>query len=378
MEEYTHYIKTKLKSKRILTALLLTLSFFSLFGPFAKLSISSSLSVPFTNNSIKSDTYKVGTLNLSSFATFSNIGDIKVGNRPINQYDVFGINIYSTLKSPPVFSNKLNQAVDTLDPVMLSWMSNEDFNKQLLDLSPQFGQQIFDVSKVAGESLTTVRGVMQSAQPIVLEVDKALEQTADAIRVAEMYKTIANIFIFSIFALTFISIVLFSFSKIPLLVPRLLIAFTIVTVLIMVIAIPVAATQIDTTVTQITTQLNTNINTQITAIINNIFGANARFITFLIGNNTNYIHVNVSLDLGVAPFITLATMIAAFVMSFFIVKESQVTVIPTPVVESVPVETQKETNEEVSEEKDPVVKEKKNKTKKAKVKTEKVKEETTE
>lgn len=365
MEDFTHYIKEKVRSKRVITTLILAISFFSLFGTFAKLSISSSLTVPFTNNSIKSDTYNVGTLNLSSFATFSNIGDIKVGNKPINQYEIFGVNIYSTLKTPPSFSNQLDQAVNTLDPGVLTWMSSESFQTQLLDLSPQFGQQIFNASKVVGESLTTVRGVMVSAQPIVLEVDKALEETAKAIQVAETYKTIANIFIFTLFALTLASIVLFSFSKVPLIIPRLLIAFCFVTIAIMVFAVPVIASQINATVAQITTQLNANINTQIAAIINNIFGDKGKFITFFIGNNTNYVHFNVALNLGFAPIVTLITLLSAFVLSFFIIKEKTHTVISSevvqePIQEGIEIQAHEEANpDETNEVKSEEVKEEK-------------------
>lgn len=318
MEKISKFIHTTTSNKRGMTVALLVISFLCLFGPFAKLSISSSVSLPFANTVLKSDNYSIGTLNLGGFATFQNIGDTKVGDKPLNTYTVLGVNVYDTLKAPPSLGGRLDTVVSMLNPATLDWLRSEELSNQLTALSPDFGATVFSASRFVSDTLTTVRVVTETLQPIVQDVDLALEETASALHTAERIKTIANIVVFSAFAMLAVAAYMFSSPKFSIMIPRILTLVSFLILASIVFMMPIASSQINLLSDHITSQLNTGIHGQILVLIQNLLPDQAALISLFMPTNPNYIDFSIYISMQWGAIIALLSMIAAFTMSFFI------------------------------------------------------------
>lgn len=322
MENNMNFIKTKAKDKRFITVLLLVISFLALFGPFAKLSVSSSLTVPITNNVLKTDNYTIGSLSLGGFATFRNIGDTQVGDKPLKSYNVFGVNVYDTLKNPPTLGGRVDKLVNALNPSTLEYLKSPELNKLLTSRVPDAGATIFDITSTVGDSLLTLRAFAETLQPFMSDLDNVLSQTASALNTAEGLKTVANLIVFIAFVLILIAIYLFCSPKKGLVVPRILTALSFFILASIAFVVPIISYQMNMVTGEISNQLNLSINNQIISIINSIYGDKASFLTVLFGGNANYFSFNLHVSLQWGAILMLITMIAAFITSFYIEHDS--------------------------------------------------------
>ncbi len=309
-----------LHNKRMLAAISVVLAIVCLFGPFAQLSFSGSVSVPFVPNSFATKTNTVATVNLGDFATFKTIGDIKIRNKPINRINVFGVSVYETLKNPPNLSKSIDQAVTFLNPVVIESMRDPKLEQQLIDLAPNFGQDLFGFLKSTSQLLETSRELLVTIQPAVHSTDDVLIQVSDALHTAEFYHMVINASVFALFVLIALSAVLFALKQVPILFPRLLLWIGFGVVIALLIVVPVLNSQINAAITDMTTQFNANMQIQVNTLINNLIGEKAGFLALIIQNNTNvqYVQFQVNLGLGWGAMLASLFMVLGIILSFLV------------------------------------------------------------
>lgn len=311
----------RLKTKRSIASALLLVAFISLFAPFAKMSVSSTVSVPLTNISYTTNNYEVGTLNLGGFAMFNSIGETKVGNRTIDSYAIFGINIYDLLTSSPELGGRLDKVIKTLDPNIIDYLRSSELEAQLNNMMPANGPSIFEFTTFIANTLYSTRVIAQNLQPIAENVESTLQVSADAINLAEGVKTVANIIVFLAFALIVVATFIILKAKKHLVLARVFIGLSFIVIASIAVSVPLASNFTNMYSDQIISLLNEAIHTQVVNFAQNLFPNNQALVSMFMGNGANYVGFRIYTTLQWGAIVPLIAMLSAFILTFFFENE---------------------------------------------------------